>query len=65
MQPVSESVSQSPASAARPQSVDSVPASRPGGPVYRVIRRNGKTTAFDDTKIRVAMTKAFLAVEGG
>ena len=32
---------------------------------YRVIRRNGKTTAFDDTKIRVAMTKAFLAVEGG
>ncbi|HGG59680.1 MAG TPA: ribonucleoside-diphosphate reductase subunit alpha, partial [Gammaproteobacteria bacterium] len=65
MQPVSESVSQSPASAAQPESVDSIPASRPGGPVYRVIRRNGKTTAFDDTKIRVAMTKAFLAVEGG
>ena len=32
---------------------------------YRVIRRNGKITAFDATKIAVAVTKAFLAVEGG
>ena len=32
---------------------------------YRVIRRNGKITAFDESKISVAMTKAFLAVEGG
>ncbi|VAW58401.1 Ribonucleotide reductase of class Ia (aerobic), alpha subunit, partial [hydrothermal vent metagenome] len=31
----------------------------------RVIRRNGKQTAFDRTKIMVALTKAFLAVEGG
>ena len=31
----------------------------------RVIRRNGKLTAFDPAKISVAMTKAFLAVEGG
>ncbi len=31
---------------------------------YRVIRRNGKVTSFDKTKITVAMTKAFLAVEG-
>jgi len=30
----------------------------------RVIRRNGKVTAYDDSKIKVAMTKAFLAVEG-
>ena len=30
----------------------------------RVIRRNGKVTNFDPTKIAVAMTKAFLAVEG-
>lgn len=30
----------------------------------RVIRRNGKVTPYDDTKITVAMTKAFLAVEG-
>ena len=32
---------------------------------HRVIRRNGKQTAFDRSKIIVAMTKAFLAVEGG
>ena len=32
---------------------------------YRVIRRNGKLTAFSRDKIKVAMTKAFLAVEGG
>ncbi len=31
----------------------------------RVIRRNGKVTNFDASKIAVAMTKAFLAVEGG
>ncbi|WP_045226243.1 ribonucleoside-diphosphate reductase subunit alpha [Methyloterricola oryzae] len=30
----------------------------------RVIRRNGKVTGFDATKINVAITKAFLAVEG-
>ena len=32
---------------------------------YRIIRRNGKVTAFDPEKISIAMTKAFLAVEGG
>ncbi len=37
---------------------------QPGSP-YQVIRRNGKLTAFDKNKILVAMTKAFLAVEGG
>lgn len=31
----------------------------------QVIRRNGKVTHFDANKITVAMTKAFLAVEGG
>ncbi len=31
----------------------------------KVIRRNGKLTGFDAGKIRVAITKAFLAVEGG
>jgi ribonucleoside-diphosphate reductase alpha chain len=30
----------------------------------RVIRRNGKVTAFDANKINIAVTKAFLAVEG-
>jgi ribonucleoside-diphosphate reductase alpha chain len=32
---------------------------------FHVIRRNGAVTAFDPSKIGVAMTKAFLAVEGG
>ena len=32
--------------------------------MYQVIRRNGGVTPFDDTKIVVALTKAFLAVEG-
>ncbi len=38
-------------------------ATAPGA--IRVIRRNGKVTAFDAAKINIAMTKAFLAVEGG
>ena len=37
-------------------------ATAPG--IYKVIRRNGKVTRFDATKIKVAITKAFLAVEG-
>ena len=32
---------------------------------FRVIRRNGKVTGYDREKIAIAMTKAFLAVEGG
>ena len=32
---------------------------------FQVIRRNGKVTHFDPSKITVAVTKAFLAVEGG
>jgi len=31
----------------------------------RVIKRNGTVVSYDDSKIAVAMTKAFLAVEGG
>ena len=31
----------------------------------RVIKRNGTVTPFEDSKISVAITKAFLAVEGG
>ena len=38
-------------------------ANSPGG--YRVIRRNSKVTPFNQEKIQVALTKAFLAVEGG
>ena len=32
---------------------------------FKVIRRNGKVTVFDGDKIKIAITKAFLAVEGG
>jgi ribonucleoside-diphosphate reductase alpha chain len=31
----------------------------------KVIKRNGHVVAYDDSKIAIAMTKAFLAVEGG
>ncbi|MEE9423962.1 MAG: ribonucleoside-diphosphate reductase subunit alpha [Methylococcales bacterium] len=37
-----------------------------GAPInINVIRRNGKVTTFDANKIAIAVTKAFLAVEGG
>ncbi|MFD2366848.1 ribonucleoside-diphosphate reductase subunit alpha [Pseudoduganella sp. GCM10020061] len=32
---------------------------------YRIIRRNGAVVAFEPSKISVAMTKAFIAVNGG
>ena len=32
---------------------------------YKVIRRNGAVVGFEPAKISVAMTKAFLAVNGG
>jgi ribonucleoside-diphosphate reductase alpha chain len=40
-------------------------AARPAEPAYQVIRRNGAVTPFDPSKIAVALTKGFLAVEGG
>lgn len=43
-----------------PESTD-IAANVPGQ--IRVIRRNGKVTPYDDTKIAVAMTQAFLEVE--
>ncbi len=50
-------------SATQPIDTTSIAATAPGQ--FRVIRRNGKVTAFDGDKISIAMTKAFLAVEGG
>ena len=43
------------------------PVSQPkaGEPGFQVIRRNGSVASFDASKILVALTKAFLAVEGG
>jgi len=40
-----------------------VQATAPGQ--IRVIKRNGTVVSYDDSKIAVAITKAFLAVEGG
>ena len=44
----------------RPESLASVSSE----PDMQIIRRNGKVSPFDSAKIAVAMTKAFLAVEG-
>jgi ribonucleoside-diphosphate reductase alpha chain len=43
----------------RPEPLGSVPSE----PAMQIIRRNGKVSPFDSSKIAVAMTKAFLAVE--
>ena len=56
-----------------PALVPAVAASSASSPVtaasdlgdYRIIRRNGAVVAFEPSKIAVAMTKAFLAVNGG
>ena len=40
-----------------------IAAHQPGA--IKVIRRNNKVTSFNPDKISVAMTKAFLSVEGG
>jgi ribonucleoside-diphosphate reductase alpha chain len=44
-------------------SSSNISATAPGQ--IRVIKRNGTVVPYDDTKISVAITKAFLAVEGG
>ncbi|HHF7344975.1 ribonucleoside-diphosphate reductase subunit alpha [Legionella feeleii] len=38
-------------------------ATAPG--LLKTIKRNGKVVSYDDNKIKVAITKAFIAVEGG
>ena len=52
---------QSPSSPTPPS--PSIVATAPGQ--LRVIKRNGSVVPYDDDKIQVALTKAFLAVEGG
>jgi ribonucleoside-diphosphate reductase alpha chain len=59
---VKQSVTQDPQPAPTPLSA-SIAATAPGQ--LRVIKRNGTVVSYDDSKIAVAMTKAFLAVEGG
>jgi len=51
-----------------PPTSNNTKSSQPDKPVsggLQVIRRNGKVTPFDANKVAIAMTKAFLAVEGG
>jgi ribonucleoside-diphosphate reductase alpha chain len=58
-----ESIAVPPSEAAQVGVSPEIQANAPGE--LKVIRRNGKVTNFDASKIAVAMTKAFLAVEGG
>ena len=46
-----------------PAPATDVHATTPG--TLRLIKRNGTVVPYDDSKIAVAITKAFLAVEGG
>ena len=55
--------SQKPQTLATANAPASVQATAPGQ--MRVIKRNGTVVSYDDSKIAVAITKAFLAVEGG
>ncbi len=52
-------------SAAEGRSARPAPAATKSTLAYQVIRRNGAVTPFDASKITIALTKAFLAVEGG
>ena len=58
-----ETAAQAPTQIRSSDSAPEITAHAPGK--VQVIRRNGKVTHFDPNKIMVAMTKAFLAVEGG
>jgi ribonucleoside-diphosphate reductase alpha chain len=46
-----------------PPAIEEEPAYQPS--TLQVIKRNGKPVNYDPNKIRIAITKAFLAVEGG
>jgi ribonucleoside-diphosphate reductase alpha chain len=63
MQLATESIPLRPVSASAP--TPSWPSNDTDCAQYRVIRRNGSVVGFEPTKISIAMTKAFIAVEGG
>ncbi len=44
---------------------DQVPSSSSSYDQYKVIRRNGSVVTFEPSKISIALTKAFIAVNGG
>ncbi|MFZ6655531.1 ribonucleoside-diphosphate reductase subunit alpha [Undibacterium sp. TJN19] len=52
-----------PASSA--SNIGSIGTTASGYSEYRIIRRNGSVVGFEPSKIAIAMTKAFLAVNGG
>ena len=45
------------------KSISDIETTAPGK--LRVIKRNGKVVPFEDDKIKVAITKAYLAIESG
>ena len=51
--------------AEKPSNDESISMSDTAPGQLRVIKRNGSVVAYDETKISVAITKAYLAVEGG
>ena len=53
-----------PASPAPPTSNESATLSATAPGQLRVIKRNGAVVSYDESKISVAITKAYLAVEG-
>ncbi len=64
MQLAGEAISSQPlATASLPEA--SAPVTQSTYAQYKIIRRNGAVVGFEPGKISVAMTKAFLAVEGG
>ena len=56
-----ETLAMRPTTSAKTATLD-IATTAPG--LIKVIRRNGTLTSFDANKIAIAMTKAFLAVEG-
>ncbi|MCB1949656.1 ribonucleoside-diphosphate reductase subunit alpha [Nitrosomonas sp.] len=63
MQLVSETSSQQPI--ASTHAITDIHADQQRYSQYKIIRRNGAVVAFEPVKISVAMTKAFIAVDGG
>ena len=63
MQAVQDSVAVNPVGSANV--AEPVPSAHSSHAEFRVIRRNGAVVGFEHSKIAVAMTKAFLAVNGG
>src|SRR5437762_10340725 len=67
MQTAQNELSTGAAAAGAAANAQSSPATAAAGSYqdYKIIRRNGAVVAFEPSKIAVAVTKAFLAVNGG